>query len=95
MARYVTRVELHGAATWQQYDNLHRQMAVQGFSRYIKDSNNITYELPAAEYWCETPNDRNQVLAAAKIAASAVVPNYSVMVSEVNVVTWSGLKVVS
>jgi len=47
---YTTRVELHDAKTWQDYENLHSEMAREGFARTITSDEGIEYELPTAEY---------------------------------------------
>ena len=49
MARFTTRVELHGASS-DDYERLHRAMEAGGFSRQITGDNGKTYRLPTAEY---------------------------------------------
>ncbi len=56
MAKYLVRVELHGA-TWDEYERLHSEMANRGFSREVTSDNSGTYRLPTAEYVIQTSHD--------------------------------------
>jgi len=90
VASYITRVELH-SAVYSDYENLHREMAAAGFRRVIKGDDGIWYQLPLAEYSCETTFTINQVHAAADSAASRTGKSHAVLVSEYVRCQWSGL----
>ena len=90
MARYITRVELHGARD-EEYDLLHAAMEAEGFERTITASDGTTYHLPAAEYYLQTQLERTQVLDAAKRAAGKTKRAFGVIVTEAPVSSWSGL----
>ncbi len=82
MARFTTRVELHAASTTEDYDTLHEQMEARGFNRTIEDGEGVTYRLPWAEYNCDADNSIEEVLAAAKDAATVTGKKYAVLVTE-------------
>jgi hypothetical protein len=71
MARFTTRVELHGADE-SDYNLLHAEMEKRGFERTIKSNDGSTYKLPTAEYNAETEDSIDDVLTAAKSAAAVV-----------------------
>lgn len=91
---YTTRVELHDAKTWHDYETLHNAMAREGFARTIVGSDGVTYELPTAEYVIYGDYTVQQVLAKAQRAAAATNKSSAVLVSETVRWMWSGLKVV-
>ena len=70
MARFMTRVELHGYPSGEDYDTLHAAMAVEGFLRIILGDDGVWYELPHAEYWLDGFFTRDEVLAKARRAAA-------------------------
>lgn len=90
MTAFTTRIELHGA-TGSDYEDLHGQMARQGFTRTIVSNDGIRYQLPTAEYNMEAQLARADVLARAKAAASAVKPSFEVLVTESAGRTWHAL----
>jgi hypothetical protein len=91
MAQFITRVELHGA-TYQDYENLHREMEGRGFSRSIPADSGTWYQLPTAEYWINNSGQtRDTVLAAADAAANATGKTHGVIVTESNGCSWRGL----
>jgi len=90
MANYLVRVELHGA-TWDDYENLHAQMAFRGFSREILGDDGLTYQLPTAQYVIRTAAELEGVRAAAADAASAVGRRFGVIVAEYSQSGWVGL----
>lgn len=104
MASFTTRVELHNATTWQEYEALHTKMQSQGFQQTIKSDAGTVYELPPAEYNYVGDVARNAVLAKATSAAvSAGFPIWTpkarsdaktsaVFVTEATARTWDGLK---
>ena len=79
MARVVVRVELHGATTEWQYEQLHMQMADAGFRRMITGSSGSHYWLPAATYCSEGYRTEAAARDAAWEAAAGVVPSYAVI----------------
>ena len=72
MARYTVRVELHNADTYNDYENLHKAMERQGFIRTIKDTNDVEWHLPDAEYNRQTAGDKNAVLNKVRAIVAAV-----------------------
>jgi hypothetical protein len=89
MARFTTRVELHDA-DWDDYVALYKQMARQGFTDTIELANG-KLKMPPAEYNYDGSASKEDVLAKAKTAASAVVGSYAVLVTESSGRTWHGL----
>lgn len=77
---FITRIELHNA-TYDNYNQLHRAMENQNFSRLIKSDNGIVYHLPEAEYSCSS-SSIDGVLSAAKIAANSTGCKYLVFTCE-------------
>ncbi|KJW97197.1 hypothetical protein RZ87_16215 [Enterobacter roggenkampii] len=74
MTRYTVRVELHNAEG-NDYDDLHKEMAKQGFSKtiYLQDSG--MHDLPTAEYsLIEDGTTSSAVLDRAITAAKKVKP---------------------
>lgn len=49
MAKYTTRVELHGAVA-KDYEKLHDEMEAEGFTRTWETAAGVVYHLPTAEY---------------------------------------------
>ena len=90
MARFMTRVELH-SADGDDYETLHSAMETEGFERTITSDNGVAYHLPTAEYYRETTLTRQEVLDAAKRAATKTRKNFGAIVTEANGITWSGL----
>jgi hypothetical protein len=92
MPNFITRVELHGPTTGEDYAKLHSAMEKKGFFRTITSSEKITYHLPTAEYYrvggsltCET------VLKDAQSAAATVRTKFGVLVTEGIRIQWDGL----
>ncbi|MFQ6333986.1 hypothetical protein [Methylophilus sp. 3sh_L] len=90
MARFTVRVELHDAS-WEQYNELHKKMSLQGFTDTIEGESK-TVQMPPAEYNFEGSVTRQDVLDRAKNAASSVVKKYGVLVTESAGRTWYGLE---
>ena len=85
MAKFTTRVELHGADS-EDYEILHEEMENQGFSRTITSDEGIIYQLPEAEYNIEGDFEIEQILAAAKTGKE-----FGVLVSLATKRKWYGL----
>ena len=94
MARFITRVELHGAVD-ADYTTLHAAMNDEGFGRTIKSGDGTVYQLPTATYYLDSEKERNSVLEAAKRAATKTNKKFGVIVTESQVSTWYGLAIVS
>jgi len=90
MARFIARVELHGAS-WQDYDKLHAAMEAAGFSRTITGDNGVTFHLPTAEYEIFSAGTSEQVLEIVKAAANQVGKKYGAIVTKANGQSWVGL----
>ncbi|HEV2622918.1 MAG TPA: hypothetical protein VGU65_12610 [Frateuria sp.] len=87
----MTRIELHNSASWQDYDNLHRQMEAVGFSRKILGNDGVWYKLPSAEYNLSTTLTYEQVRDLAKGCADMIAKPNSVLVCEYTNAAWSNL----
>ena len=81
MGRFTVRVELHNANA-KDYENLHAQMGANGFSRTIASDGGNSYHLPWTGYNYEGNLSGNQVLEAAKSAASRAHNDFAVLVTE-------------
>lgn len=93
MARFVTRIELY-AASQSDYGVLHTAMAAEGFRQTITSGDGTVYQLPTAEYYFDGALARGAVLEAAQRAAARTRKTFAVLVTEAQVCTWVGLKVV-
>jgi hypothetical protein len=94
MPAFTTRVELHNA-TYSDYETLHAAMQRRGFSRRITSDSGTTYHLPTAEYDCSGNFTTQEVLNAAKAAASETKKRFSVLVTETVRRIWDGLEPVA
>lgn len=74
MTNYTVRVELHDADDSDDYEKLHKQMKIQGFSRTIS-INGVSYHLPTAEYSIVSNLTASVILGKAKSAANKVQPD--------------------
>lgn len=93
MAKFTTRVELHGAAE-SDYEVLHEAMENRGFSRTILNDDGVEYHLPTAEYNLIGEYKNDAVRNLAKIAAEETGKSAAVLVTEGSR-RWSGLKKVT
>ena len=50
MATYIARIELHGGSA-DDYETLHKAMAVAGFSRAIQSDNGPAVQLPSGQFF--------------------------------------------
>jgi hypothetical protein len=69
MNSYITRVELHGG-TEADYQVLHTQMALKGFSHTVVADDGTTYNLPTAMYRIDSALSAPQVRELAQSAAN-------------------------
>lgn len=73
MTNYTVRVELHEADDSDDYERLHKQMRVQGFSRSL-GIDGVRYQLPTAEYSMVSDLTAEEILTKAQTAANKVQP---------------------
>jgi hypothetical protein len=86
------RLLLNGYPTPEQYEKLHAEMKMRGFTRVIKSGEPKFYWLPNGTYYRVSNSTRDQVLADAGAAASTVSRHYEVVVSDAPISMWYGLK---
>ncbi|MDE1188208.1 MAG: hypothetical protein PW844_17220 [Pantoea sp.] len=67
MINYTVRVELHDADKSNKYENLHKQMKLEGFSRSL-GIDGIRWELPTSEYSIVSDLAPEKILSKAQIA---------------------------
>jgi hypothetical protein len=80
MAYFITRVEIHNAKSWAEYDQLHAAMGYRGFSRTV-DVNGTPRRLPTAEYFHPDTTTTQTILNKAKEAAASIGKTASIVVS--------------
>ncbi len=90
MANFLVRIELHGA-TWNDYEELHVEMAGRGFSREIAGDNGQSYQLPTAEYVIHSGAELSAVRGLAAAAAKTTGRKFGVIVAEYSRSAWMGL----
>jgi hypothetical protein len=93
MATYIARVELHTARD-DDYEVLHAQMKLRGYSRTIVGDNRITYQLPTGTYVLGTNVSLQDALNRAGEAANVTGKKSSIIVAEYGAATWRGLAAV-
>lgn len=89
MAKFTTRVELHDADD-SDYDELHKYMREEGFTRTI-EGDGKKYRLPPAEYNRVADLTCDDVRSAAARAARRTGRDYGVLVTE-GTRCWLGLE---
>jgi hypothetical protein len=82
MSRFTTRIELHKAKLPEDYEDLHKLMAKEGFSRTIIDKDGVEYRMPSAEYNKVAENTIDEVYNAAERAAKATGKGHWILVTE-------------
>ena len=90
MASFTTRVELHNADS-EDYDKLHEYMEKEGFSRKITSSDEITYQLPTAEYNYLGEINISDLLDKAEVAAKKTKKTFEIQVTQSVGRKWIGL----
>lgn len=88
MLGFITRIELHNNATFQDYENLHRNMNLSGFSKSIVADNGLSYLLPSAEYFSKIGTLESN-LESAKNAAGKIGKPYAVFIAQMS--GWSAV----
>jgi hypothetical protein len=87
MAKFLTRVELHGA-TGADYERLHEEMAKQNFSRTIPADDGARYHLPTAEYYSHGDLTAEAVRGLADVAIAATGKAAWVLTVRWDVASW-------
>ena len=90
MARFTTRIELHGASR-SDYDELHAAMKKEGFTRTITSDTGTVYDMPWAEYNYSGGRSLQQVLDAGKRAAVTTGYKFAILVTQSAGRKWEGL----
>ncbi len=91
MAAFTVRVELHKASSGD-YDELHKKMEADGFSRTIVGRSGTEYHLPTAEYDYEHKTmTASEVVDKACAVASGVKGKPAVFVTQAETRSWKGL----
>lgn len=92
MTNYVTRVELRGSPTGEDYQTLHDAMEAKGFARTIKADNGAVYKMPHAMYYVDSNLTASQVREHASKAADSVWAKNRVLTCEAPSMSWTGLE---
>jgi hypothetical protein len=93
MTQFITRVELHHASTYEDYNTLHTAMGKEGFARTVTGDDGKRYHLPTAEYWYVGAVSTADVLAKAKRAAATTRKTFGVIATESKNSAWEGLPI--
>lgn len=94
MAEFTVRVVLHDNATWDEYNQLHEELAKRNLVDVITGDNGISYRLPPAEYYGEGDITIERCRAIAIEAAQLVGKRFAVFVTEGDKRAWRGLDTV-
>jgi hypothetical protein len=76
MYHYLTRIELHKAVFPDDYNALHREMLLKGFTNSILADNGKAFELPTAEYHIISNSSLEHVYKLAEDAANSIGKKY-------------------
>lgn len=87
MLTFITRVELHDADA-DDYEALHEEMDVRGFERTITAVDGTVYQLPTAEYVCESERTASEVCEIAKAVADATLRKSWIITCEYTNAAW-------
>ena len=79
MSKFMVRVVLHDARTWDQYDGLNDAMESQGFSRTLSGKK-AAYHLPPSEYWFKGDESMADVRVLAATAAETTGQSFGLIV---------------
>ena len=88
MAQFITRVELQGSPSEQDYERLHSAMQAVGFGRAIKGDDGKAYKLPTATYVSIGDFTASTVRDLASAAAKNTGLRYLVLTARVDDVAW-------
>jgi hypothetical protein len=83
MAKFMTRVILHGSDSAEQYERLDAAMFVHGFSRELPGKKAV-YQLPVGEYWHVADATASEVRTLAATAAEKNGQKFGVIAVQVN-----------
>ena len=90
MASFIARVELHGG-TADDYETLHKAMAIAGFSRALLSDKGPAVLLPGGQYFGVGELTATQVSEFAQGAALKTKKGFAVFVSDFTNAAWFGL----
>lgn len=100
MTRFITRIELHNADS-DDYETLHKEMAIEGFEKTIKSYKGEEFHLLDAEYYYTKPveikineHDYETVLKKAMKAANKTNKSFRAITSRTDGSHWHNLKLV-
>lgn len=83
MAKFTTRVELYGNASWDDYERLHAAMKREGFYQTISYEGDPTeWHLPSAEYNRGANLTTEEILNSARKAAESVWTSVGILVTK-------------
>lgn len=91
MTNYVTRVELRGNPTADDYQALHDAMEAKGFTRTITSDEGTAYKMPHAMYYAVSNLTTSQICDHAHEAATSVWKNCRAFSCEAPRISWQGL----
>lgn len=83
MAYFITRIELHGALTYADYQRLHAAMQSSGFSRTV-DVGGTKRSLPTAEYFHGDSVATQTIMNKAQAAVATAGKSAAILVSHVS-----------
>jgi hypothetical protein len=82
MARFTTRIQLNGEPSRRDYELLHAAMKEKGFLQTITGRDGTVYQLPHAEYNCESDLPIVEIRDAARAAAKTVWSDVNILVTK-------------
>ena len=92
MPKFMVRVEIVGAKSRSDYEELHEEMATEGFTRRLTSSGGIEYKLPHAEYGITINLSGSEVRARTKDAVKRAGDVARILVVEYVTRWWSNLE---
>ncbi len=90
MSKYIVKVQLNTGSP-EDYDLLHSFMIDLGFQKTITSGDDLTYQLPANEYYFNSNFDSAQVFELVSTAANRTAKKFEVLVIKTEEVMWSEL----
>lgn len=90
MSNYIVRVQLKSGSP-SDYDLLHSFMKDLGFKKTITSGDDLTYQLPANEYYFTSNFDSAQVFELVSTATNRTAKKFEVLVIKTDEVMWSEL----
>jgi hypothetical protein len=90
MSKYIVKVQLNSGSA-SDYELLHAYMSDLGFKKTITQGNDLTYQLPANEYYFSSNFDSAQVFELVSTAVNRTTKKFEVLVIKTEEVMWSEL----